>query len=224
MTGSRIIGYVRVSPRERRSSRPSRTTQRHAIEAECARRGWQVVGFEEDVRSGRSLRRPGLQAALAACRAHQADGLMVMHLDRLTYSVEDLAYLMHRAVEDHFTIVAPDLDVDLGTEQGAHLARVLSVAATWHPRGVGRRTVLALEHKRDTSGRGRPSSTPPVLAERIREMRAGGSTLQAICDTLNAEGVPTPRGGTQWRPTSLRAILRPSAGSGSRQEKGLVTR
>ena len=34
-----------------------------------------------------------------------------------------------------------------------------------------------------------------------------GLTLQAICDKLNSEGVPTPRGGTMWRPTSLRSIL-----------------
>jgi hypothetical protein len=40
-------------------------------------------------------------------------------------------------------------------------------------------------------------------------MRRSGATLQAICDTLNAEGVSTPRGGSHWRPTSLRAVLRP---------------
>jgi Recombinase len=38
-------------------------------------------------------------------------------------------------------------------------------------------------------------------------MRKRGVTLQAICDKLNAEGVPTARGGRMWRPTSLRAVL-----------------
>ena len=224
MAPRRVIGYLRVSTRERRSTRPSRTTQRLEIEVECARRGWQVVGFEEDVRSGRTLRRPGLHTALDACRLGRADALMVARLDRLTHSVEDLAYLMHRAVTDGFTIVALDLDLDLDTEGGAQVARVLSVAATWHPRGVGRRTVLAMEQRREGDGRGRPSSTPATVADRIRSMREGGATLQAICDTLNAEGVPTPRGGTHWRPTSLRAIVRPRAGTGKPQPKGLVRR
>jgi DNA invertase Pin-like site-specific DNA recombinase len=214
MRQRKVIGYVRVGPRERRSTRPSRTSQRAAIETECASRGWTVVRFEEDVRSGRSLRRPGLFAALDACRSGEADALVVARLDRLTYSVEDLAYVMQRAVEDSFALVALDLGIDLTTDAGAHLAKVLSVAATWQPRGVGRRAYVALEHRRDADGRGRPSSTPPPVADRIRAMRAGGSTLQAICDTLNAEGVPTPRGGTQWRPTSLRAIVRPQADSG----------
>jgi hypothetical protein len=54
---------------------------------------------------------------------------------------------------------------------------------------------------------GRPPDIDPKLARRIRAMRGRGRTLQAICDKLNAEGVPTPRGGTIWRPTSLRSVL-----------------
>jgi DNA invertase Pin-like site-specific DNA recombinase len=55
---------------------------------------------------------------------------------------------------------------------------------------------------------GRPQSISPRLARRIRSMRTRGLTLQRICDKLNNEGVPTPRGGSVWRPTSLRAVLR----------------
>jgi Recombinase len=51
------------------------------------------------------------------------------------------------------------------------------------------------------------SSDLSQLAKRIRTMRKRGMTLQAICDKFNAEGVPTPRGGSAWRPTSLRAVL-----------------
>jgi hypothetical protein len=34
-------------------------------------------------------------------------------------------------------------------------------------------------------------------------MRSSGMTLQAIADRLNAEGVPTLRGGKMWRPSSV---------------------
>jgi hypothetical protein len=43
----------------------------------------------------------------------------------------------------------------------------------------------------------------PALQQRIAEMRKSGMTLQAIADTLNAEGVPTVRGGARWRPSSV---------------------
>jgi hypothetical protein len=59
---------------------------------------------------------------------------------------------------------------------------------------------------------GKPIGPPavgdrPELAVRIRGMREGGLTLQAICDSLNAEGVPTARGGSMWRPSSVQAVL-----------------
>jgi hypothetical protein len=34
-------------------------------------------------------------------------------------------------------------------------------------------------------------------------MRSAGMTLQAIADRLNEEGVPTLRGGREWRPSSV---------------------
>jgi recombinase len=36
-------------------------------------------------------------------------------------------------------------------------------------------------------------------------MRGEGMTLQAIADQLNTEGVPTLRGGSQWRPSSVQS-------------------
>ena len=38
-------------------------------------------------------------------------------------------------------------------------------------------------------------------------MRGANMTLQAIADQLNAEGVPTLRGGAMWRPSSVQAAL-----------------
>jgi DNA invertase Pin-like site-specific DNA recombinase len=175
------------------------------VRAAAAERGDSLVAIEEDVRSGRSLRRPGLRAAIAACRAGDADGIVVARLDRLTYSLADLAELVRTAVEDQYTIISLDPEVDLSSDGGRAVGEVLAEAARWQPaaiakpgRAMGRRA-------------GRPSSTPAAVAARIRSLRAEGMTLQAICDTLNAEKIPTPRGGAEWRPTSLRSVLRAEA-------------
>lgn len=68
---------------------------------------------------------------------------------------------------------------------------------------------------------GKPISGPsvidrPELAQRIASIRASGATMQAIADALNAEGVPTLRGGTKWRtrawrPPPATAVRRPNA-------------
>jgi hypothetical protein len=53
---------------------------------------------------------------------------------------------------------------------------------------------------------GRPAvADRPLLQRRIATMRASGMTLQAIANTLNREGVPTLRGGAEWRPSSVQA-------------------
>jgi DNA invertase Pin-like site-specific DNA recombinase len=198
----RLVGYVRIGPRERDDRRPSLDIQRRGLENAAQAKGWELVRVEEDVRSGRSLRRPGLRAALAACRAGEAEGIVVARLDRLTYSLSDLAELVREAVDGGYTIVSLQPAVDIASDGGRAVGEVLAEAATWQPRAIA-------TAGRALSGRpGRPSSTPAAVAERIRELRAQGMTLQAICDTLNREGVPTPRGGAEWRPTSLRSVLR----------------
>lgn len=210
MEATPVIGYVRIAPREESRSRPGVEAQRRAVEAECASRGWKLLRFEEDVRSGRTLHRPGLASALEACRSGEAAAIVVARLDRLTYSVEHLARLVAEARQGGFNLLAPDVGLDLSSPEGRQLADVLAVAASWRPRPVAFRRLQARTASPDRRGRrrGRPVSTPPALAERIRSLRNDGWTLQAICDALNKEGQPTPRGGSHWRPSSLRAILK----------------
>ncbi len=199
---TKLVGYVRIGPRERDDERPSLDIQRRGLENAAQAKGWELVRVEEDVRSGRSLRRPGLRAALAACRAGEAEGIAVARLDRLTYSITDLAELVREAVEGGYTIVSLQPSVDIASDGGRAVGEVLAEAATWQPRAI------ATAGRALTGRPGRPSSTPAAVAERIRDLRAQGMTLQAICDTLNREGIPTPRGGAEWRPTSLRSVLR----------------
>jgi len=45
----------------------------------------------------------------------------------------------------------------------------------------------------------------PELSTRILAMRESGMTFQAVSDKLNDEGVPTLRGGTTWRVSSVQA-------------------
>lgn len=209
----RLIGYVRASRWERGSPARRLQAQREDLARAARERGATLVAIEEDVLAGRTLHRPGLQRALAACRRGDAAGIVVTRLDRLSRSLPDLAEIFAEAREHGFAVVALDIGLDTRAVAGDLVATVFAQASHWSRRELVReraREVLAAAQTRERR-RGRPSSTPPELAERIRAMRRSGATLQAICDTLNAECVPTPRGGTHWRPTSLRAVLRPSA-------------
>ena len=204
----RVVGYVRVSTEEQGVSGAGLAAQRRAITAECDRRSWQLLRIEQDVLSGRRLNRPGLQRALEACRSGEAEGIIVSKLDRLSRSLVDFAGLLVEAQTKGFNVVALDLGVDLSTPAGEFLASVMASAAQWERRIIGQRTKDALAVRREQGVRlGRPPLAPDRLGRRIRSLRKRGLTLQGIADTLNSGGVATLRGGSEWRPSSVRAVL-----------------
>jgi DNA invertase Pin-like site-specific DNA recombinase len=205
----RVLAYVRVSTEEQADSRAGLEAQRTAIQRECERRGWQIVDVVEDAGySAKDLKRAGVRAALEELERGRADALVVAKLDRLSRSMLDFTAVMAKAQKEGWAVVALDCAVDTTTPAGEAMAHVLATFAQFERRLISQRTREALAVKRKQGVRlGRPQSISPRLARRIRSMRTRGLTLQAICDKLNTEGVPTPRGGSTWRPTSLRAVL-----------------
>jgi DNA invertase Pin-like site-specific DNA recombinase len=205
----RVLAYVRVSSEEQADSRAGLEAQREAIMRECERRGWEIVEVIEDAGfSAKDLKRPGVRAALEELERGRADALVVAKLDRLSRSMLDFTAVMAKAQKEGWALVALDCAVDTTTPAGEAMAHVLATFAQFERRLIGQRTREALAVKKNQGVQlGRPTSISPQFARRIRSMRSRGLTLQAICDRLNSEGVPTPRGGSAWRPTSLRAVL-----------------
>jgi DNA invertase Pin-like site-specific DNA recombinase len=206
--GDRVIGYVRVSTEEQGASGAGLEAQRQAIEDEAKRRGWQLVRIEEDVLSGRNMKRPGLQRALDACRTGEVAGIVVAKLDRLSRSVIDFAGTLEEARRRGFNIVALDLGLDLSTPQGELVANVIASVAQWERRVIGARTADALAVKRAQGVKlGRPRTLPDELRGRLRGMRKQGLSLTGIAKTLNREKVPTAHGGKRWYASTVRAAL-----------------
>jgi DNA invertase Pin-like site-specific DNA recombinase len=205
----RVLAYVRVSSEEQADSRAGLEAQRAAIQRECERRGWEIIEVIEDAGfSAKDLKRPGVRAALEELERGRADALVVAKLDRLSRSMLDFTAVMAKAQKQGWALVALDCAVDTTTPAGEAMAHVLATFAQFERRLIGQRTREALAVKKKQGVRlGRPHSISPRLARRIRSMRSRGMTLQAICDKLNAQGVPTPRGGKTWRPTSLRSVV-----------------
>jgi DNA invertase Pin-like site-specific DNA recombinase len=205
-TGNRVIGYLTLN-NEGGGERADGPVQ--GITEACEHAGWELVDMISDRDSGRGLERPGLSYALRQVAERKADGLVVSDLRLLCRSIIDLGTLMAWFRDAHAALVALDLGVDTSTPAGEELAAKLITLGEWEHERISRRTRSGLEEARAGGGAGgRPAvSDQPELAERITAMRASGMTLQAIADQLNAEEVPTMRGGTMWRPSSVQAAL-----------------
>lgn len=205
-----MIAYTRVSTDEQANSGLGLASQEASIRDEAERRGWELVEVVADEGlTGKNLERPALRSALEMIATGRADGLVAAKLDRLSRSLIDFTTILAWTKQADAALVVLDFDLDTSTPSGRLVAQVVACVAEWEAETIADRTCQALAAKRARDGHlGRPAVTDDAdLAKRIMALRAAGATLQAIADTLNDEGLPTPRGGATWRPSSVQTVL-----------------
>jgi DNA invertase Pin-like site-specific DNA recombinase len=204
----RAITYARVSTEEQADSGAGLDAQRLTLDAAMGTRGWELVAsLVDEGRSGGTLNRPALSEALDRLDAGEADALVVAKLDRLSRSVLDFARITERAKRKGWAVVALDVDVDMTTPSGELVANITSSVAQWERRIIGARTSEALQARKAAGVRlGRPVELADEVRQRIAAERAAGDSLRTIADRLNAEGVPTARGG-RWHASTVRHVM-----------------
>lgn len=203
-TTPKVIGYTRVST-DGQEDGAGLEAQAEAIRAEAARRGWSVEIVQEIASGGKAVtQRPVLSEVLE--RLGAGDVLVVAKGDRLARSLLVLAGLLEDSDRRGWSLVALDLGVDTSTPAGRLVIHTLGAAAEYERRMIGTRTREALAVKKAQGVRlGKPSRVSSDTRRRIRDTRAQGWTWQRIADALNRDGVTTGHGGTEWRPSSVRA-------------------
>ena len=90
----RVVGYTRVSIVDQEHGIDA---QRASISAEAVKRGWEVVWFEDEGKSGKDIDRAGIRGALQILKAGDASAVVVAKLDRLSRSLPDFARLLERS-------------------------------------------------------------------------------------------------------------------------------
>jgi Recombinase len=142
--------------------------------------------------------RSGLAGALELIAAGEAEALAVAQLRDAASSLGELVRVLAWLQDAGADLIAADVGFDSAAAGAAATVALLREVERWdrepHP---ARRP------------RGRPglSSVDPEFAQRLALLREGGLSLGAIAAALNAEGVPTPRGGAEWRPSSVQSAL-----------------
>jgi len=209
-TSPRVIGYVRVSTDEQAGSGLGLAAQRTAIEAEVARRGWELVEIvgEDAGASSATLERKGLQDAMTRLERREADVLVVAKLDRLSRSVAQGGAVLERATARRWSVVALDFGLDTTTPAGEMVANVMLSMARYERRLIGARTSAALQAKKAAGHRlGRPRQLPADVVARIVAARAAGASFAKIAQALNEDDVPTAQGGARWYPSTVSKVI-----------------
>jgi DNA invertase Pin-like site-specific DNA recombinase len=204
--GSRVaaLGYVSSNGAARLDD-SELMKQMAALENFCARRGWELVALVHEVERTRRHARPALSYAIERLSAGDAACLVVTDLGRLCRSVAELRKVLDQLDRVNARLVSLQPAIDTGTGQGREVAHILCAVSDWERARAAERSRQALEAAR-AKGAMQPAIRPE-LKRQIARMRRAGMTLQAIVDELNETGVPTVRGGLEWRVSSVQAAI-----------------
>lgn len=156
---TRAIGYARVSTEEQ---------DLRAQVAALREAGVLEENLYTDKASGKTMKRPGLEAALLDCRP--GDVLIVPALDRLARSIEDLIYLTKRLQAEGVQLRSlRESFIDTTTPVGELLFHVLASLAQFERSLTGQRTREGLERAKE---RGATLGAKPKLTQKKLEKAA----------------------------------------------------
>lgn len=217
----KFVSYLRVSTQQQGKSGLGLEAQREAVTRYLNGGRWTLVQEVVEVESGKRSDRPELARALSLCRLHRAT-LLVAKLDRLARNVAFVSALMEAGVK-FVAVDLPDVNdmvvhILASVAQGEAKAisertrMALQVAKArgrvlgglrWDITSVGEQgRAAALQTRRENAAKYR-ADVLPVIQDKQKQ---GAVTLREISDALNADGIPTPRGGT-WSPTQVSRVL-----------------
>ena len=166
----------------------------------------------------------------------QWDVLIIAKLDRLSRSIIDFGTLLEWCRDHGKTIISVAESLDFGTAAGRMFANLLIMFAQFERERMSERRSEAAaklrklaqwnggtanfgnmpvcichgqrECKKAVGWELTPDPEVKPIVEHMADMAIALRSGGAIARWLNEEEVPTPQGGTIWRPTSVLAVLR----------------
>jgi DNA invertase Pin-like site-specific DNA recombinase len=220
---SKTVAYLRVSSTDQADNGHSLAIQREKVELYAKLHGLELVAVIEDAGvSAKTLDRPGLNRALAMLDQGDATALLIVKLDRLTRRVADLGKL----IETHFgekgkaALMSASDSIDTRSAAGRLVLNVLASVSQWEREIIVERTTDTMQSLKASGkvysrpvmgfdaidGKLVPNDAEQALIARISSLRADGLSFGKIADQLNADKVPTKRGGT-WASMTVKKIL-----------------
>jgi DNA invertase Pin-like site-specific DNA recombinase len=199
-------------------------------------RGWDLarVWVDNDVSASSRKPRPEYVAMLEAIERGEAEVLVAWHVDRLTRRLTELEDLIDLAQRTHLRISTVTGDVDLSTDSGRLVGRILASVARGEVERKGARQKRAqqqaAEQGRPAGGR-RPFgygadgvTVNEAEARHVREAYVDllqGASLKGIARRWNEAGALTTMGNA-WTHSTVRNTLKNPRYAGLRTYRGEV--
>lgn len=226
----RAVIYARISL-DRTGEGAGVERQIEACRGLATARGWEVVGVETDnsISAFKDKKRPGWERVKSLMDSGSVDVVIAYHMDRITRTMAELETVIELGNRTGVGIATATGDIDLTTDTGRMVARILGAVASAEVERKGARQKSA-NLQRAKAGkphwRNKPfglnldGSHVPTEADAIREAYSAliaGESLASIAKRWNAAGFVTPLG-KPWGSWGIRHVL------GSARNAAIVVR
>lgn len=231
----RAFVYLRQSL-DRTGSGAAVDRQRQDCLKMCAERGWEVARefVDNDVSASSRKPRPAYLEMLAAVERREAEVVVAWHVDRLTRRLTELEYLIELSHNTGLRIATATGDLDLTTDAGRLVGRILASVARGEVERKGTRQKRAQQQAaqlgRPAGGRrpfGYASDGVTVNEAEAKHIRAAyvdllqGASLKGIARRWSDAGALTTMG-NPWTHSAVRETLRNPRYAGKRTYRGEV--
>jgi DNA invertase Pin-like site-specific DNA recombinase len=219
----KAIGYIRVSTSEQAMEGVSLDNQKAKIQSYCQFNDLELMEIIEDAgKSGKDLKREGIQALIGRIRDKSVDAVVVYKLDRLSRKVIDTITLIEAFEKSGITFHSLNEKIDTGTAMGRFFLNITASLAQMERDLISERTRDALQMKianhrragqipygwrltedRDTLIQHQEAQEAISL---IKRLQGSGYSLRAICRALSMAGYKPV--GKKWHPQTVKNILK----------------
>lgn len=220
MADGKWISYLRILTQRQGKSGLGLEAQRSAVTEFLNGGRWELVKELVEVESGKRSDRPELAAAIQLCRAYGAK-LVIAKLDRLSRDAHFLLGLQEAGIDFACADMPTANRLTVGImamvaeeERRMISGRTKEALAAAKRRGVklggtrGGKPTAKTRKLATEAIQARASAKAAEIAPVIAELQAAGITSQTgLAKSLTEKGIPTPRGGSQWKPTQVARVL-----------------
>lgn len=217
----RAYGYCRVSTREQGRSGLGLEAQRNIIEQSAKMWGITLLGFVDEVQTGKGhdalSRRPGLAALLKQCRKEKA-ALIVAKTSRLARNVAFGSSILETPIRfiacdagleaDKFNLHIRMAIDENERQRISENTRAALQAAKRRGQKLGNLKPLRTAHRLGIATQiARADAFALSTLPHIEAYRRQGLTFRAIAEKMNQRGIPTAKEGGSWYGPMIHKML-----------------
>ncbi len=152
----------------------------------CKVREWDICGEFCDTISGKSAKRPQLDAMIKLARQRRMQVILIIRLSRLGRSLSHLITVVSELQQHGVNLVSVNEAIDLATPNGRLMFHLFGSLAQFEAELISERIRAGLAYAKFCGAKiGRPTMIGDKTVEAAFEMRSQGMSIRNIAKVLN---------------------------------------